>query len=633
LYNVFNKRILYCCLLAIVVFCARPGFTVAAPVDSLRYVDSLNDLAKKYQYRQLDTCFSYLVQARAIAQRLHYTEGEARIYRTLGNYYSYRDNSYLSFRFYLDALHLYRQLRDSAGISQLSMQLAVYYEYQREHKEAVLYMHQAMQAARPLHNDTVMMPILANYYFIYRNDSVYHATALKALATAHLLATKLGDESMWLYTGILQTSVLMSEGATNSAAQQLDSFVKHALAKGYVYHALFGYAQMADDKAAQHSGDSVYYRQQMVKLAMSTGYRELAAPYVAQLYAYYDAKHNIDSSLYYSSMMLDITEKQELGKTKGELDYIDYYLQERTLRQLQLEHDYQQQVLDMKALSSRHRYILIIILVVVLLLVMLLLTDVNRSYRYSKRNAARLGDKNREISEKNTLLHTQDDFKNKLISLIAHDFRSPLNHIIEITTLLKDHSLEYEGAAELFRKLETSSVHTLHVFDNILRWIRSQLSGFVYVKQACNLRVMLAEVMVSLEEEYKDKTIHIITIIPSDLEILADREMLQFVHRNLLHNAICFSTYGTVITVKAGRTNDNITFTVCDEGKGISPEVLPWLFDYNRREQDSASKGAGLALIICKDFMDKMGGTLTAENNPVRGATFSYTLPVYTSPA
>src|SRR5690606_10703592 len=108
----------------------------------------------------------------------------------------------------------------------------------------------------------------------------------------------------------------------------------------------------------------------------------------------------------------------------------------------------------------------------------LLLAFFYYAYKRSRQNAGRLAEKYRVISEKNALLSRHDDFKNKLISLIAHDFRAPLVHLLEITDVLKDNPLGQEEAAALMMKVERSSRNTLHTFDSILRWINSQLSGF-----------------------------------------------------------------------------------------------------------------------------------------------------------
>jgi signal transduction histidine kinase len=575
-------------------------------------------------YRQLDTCFVYLSAARDAARQSGYKKGEAQAYRTLGAYYSYRDNSYLSFRFYQDALKTYESLGDSAGICLLNMDIGTYYQFEGKHREAAPYIKRAVDIGSRLQHDSLYLAVLAKYYFIYRFDSLHAADAVKALFTAGELAKKYDDTGMVLYTGMLEADVLVDKGDTATAVPQLERMITAAFNAGYLYHAMYGLSQMAEYKSYQHHPDSLYYIQQMVNTGIKGGYRELVLPDALSLYAHY-AK--TDSAAYYSNIILDITEKREKSKTQGELDYVDYYMQEKQLRELKLQHDYQQQLLDRKAIGSRNRYTIILALIVLLLLTALLLLDLNRSYRRSGRHAKRLGEKNREISEKNVLLRTHDDFKNKLISLIAHDFRAPLIHITDITTLLKDKLLTLEEAAKLFRRLESNSQHTLHVFDNILRWISAQLSGFVYTPMPCNPAIMIAEALQALKENCDEKSLEVDIQLSADILLLADREMLQFVHRNLLHNAVKFSPVKGVIRVTA--TLENGWGTVCfsDNGRGIQPETMAHLFEYQDTPNDNG--GAGLALIICKDFMDKMGGTIQVVNNhPDKGCTFSYTLPV-----
>jgi signal transduction histidine kinase len=654
LYIFRNKNILFClktvffiagCLLrqessrAQIATIRQLEASAAVTTDSARYVDLMNLLAGQYQHRHLDTCYIYLCRAREVAQRHGYGRGEAAAYRGLGSYYAYRDNSYLSFRFYIDALNLYKDLGDSAGICQTSMHLGVYYQYEKQYREAGDYMKRAMSMSERLKNDTIYMALMANYYFIYvsdlradrSSDVVDKKKAYQALTKAKQMAAAVGDERLMIYTGMLQAQELIyAKIGISDGLARLNTLIAEAEKKGYVYHAMYGYAHLASFLARNHLADSLPAQRQLVRLALGGGYRELALPVVSKLYAWYDRRHDEDSAQLYGTMMLDIVEKEEQSKTQGELDYIDYYMQEKKLRALQLQHDYQQHVLDKKALESRNRYIVIIFLAVLLLLTILLLADVNRSHRRSRANAARLGEKNREISEKNALLRTHDDFKNKLISLIAHDFRVPLNHIIDLTNLLKDNSLEYDEATALFKKLETKTRHTLHIFDSILRWIRSQLSGFVYTPAVCTPAEMIQEVLEILKENCTEKLLEVTVDVPGDIYLMADREMLQFVHRNVLHNAIKFSPAGSRLLVTATLTGDQVTIAITDEGRGVPPDILPYLFEYRNRDQvgNKISSGAGLALIICKDFMDKMGGTIQGINNAGKGSTFSYTLPL-----
>lgn len=602
---------------------------LAVTQDSVVYSRILIALAQKYQNRQLDTCFQYLTTARGITKRIGFKWGEAEVYRGLGGYYAYRDNSYLSFRFYLDALKLYRELNDSTGIILVNIKLGVYQHYQGQQAEAAQYIKQALGMAMRMRNDSVMSAVMANYFFIYRKDTAHQALASQYLENGYQLAIKGGHTRMIIYTGLLKADEMYDKGDTARAVAKVNELVRIALKKGFLYHALYGYAQLADYAIQRRRADSVIYQKEVIRLGLQGGYREIVLPEVARFYRYYELRHQSREADYYADLMADITEQYEQSRSQGEQDYMDYYLQEATLRQLQLQHDFQQQQLDRKSLEARSRYMVIVCLVLLLILLILLLADINRSHRSSCRNARRLRELNKHITEQNSLLCTHDDFKNKLISLIAHDFRSPLAQIIQITDYLQQGAFTMAEAAILFRRLEGNAENTLQIFENILRWIRTQLSGFVYQPLPCSPADLIQEAMSTLQDEILGKQVQVLITVPRDLQVWADREMLQFVHRNLLHNAVKFSPPQSTITVTAQVDNDVVTVSVADEGTGITPVMLDHLFEFktDKKGTKQSKGGAGVALIICKDFMDKMSGTITAVNRSDKGCKFSYTLP------
>ncbi len=138
---------------------------------------------------------------------------------------------------------------------------------------------------------------------------------------------------------------------------------------------------------------------------------------------------------------------------------------------------------------------------------------------------------------------------------------------------------------------------------------------------------MIHEALEILKDNCTEKRLTVTVDIPEEVVLLADREMLQFVYRNLLHNAIKFSPAGSELSISYSIAGDYVTVAVTDQGRGVDPEMLPHLFEYRNREKGSGKSkgGAGLALIICKDFMDKMGGVIRGVNNAEKGSTFSYT--------
>src|SRR5690606_24274713 len=112
------------------------------------------------------------------------------------------------------------------------------------------------------------------------------------------------------------------------------------------------------------------------------------------------------------------------------------------------------------------------------------------------------------------------------------------------------------------------------------------------------------------------------------IDVLAQSEMLLFVARNILSNALRHTPNGgrVVISVVEDEEGNNAVIRVADSGSGIPPNLLPHLFDKER--SDRASGGSGLALIICHEMIEKMNGRIWANNNPDGGASVCYTLPL-----
>ena len=601
--------------------------------NSSRYVDTLNRLAGMYLSHQLDSSFVYVTKAQEMSERLKYPKGKADATMNMGNYYALRSNSYLSYRCYLEALQAYEEMADSNNICVSLMNIGVYYKYDGQIKPAAHYIGKAMKMAPRLQKELTYASVLTNYYVVHSGDATRQDSLKWALAKADSIANKYNDERSLLNLGLYNAYELLREGKAAASEKALLATISNAERNGYTYISMSACAYLAIFKAWLRQPDSLQYKEEMVRYGMAGGYHELLLPTAIDLYNWYTSQGNAAAAAHYSSLLLEIIEKERSAKTQGELDYLGYFMQGQRLRELQLQHRSQQQQLDKKRLENLHRQYFLGGMVLLLLMLAILLVFLLGAYNRSKGNAARLAEKYREISEKNALLKTHDDFKNKLISLIAHDFRSPLVHIKEITSFVKENAFTLEEAADMMVKVERSSRNTLHTFENILRWISSQLSGFVYTPEPYTLATLLQEAIGNLEDIINEKEVEIKIDIPGELQVMAERQMLQFVHRNFIHNAVKFSPRGGIIYISAALTGNELRVTVTDQGPGIPEDILPQLFEYRSSDRPGRGKqqGAGLALIICKDFMQMMNGAVQAANIPGRGAALSYTLPIANS--
>lgn len=594
--------------------------------DSMRYVDQLNRRAILSQQKKLDTTFFYATKAREIATRLDYTKGKADAWQTLGNYYGLNNNNYLSIRYYMDALQAYKKLNDSIGIGQLYVCISAYYEQSGQHGAALDYAGKAMEIGRQLRNDSVYAMALTHYAGINLADPQKYDSVQWAMATARSTFARLNDGPALLQLDLLEIKDLLRKKELPGAEKKMLALMSVASLQGYNYIGMNACHLMAATSAAMHRADSIQYLSQMVTFSVNGGYRAFMLPYVIWLFDWYTQQGKPDSAAHYSGLLLDILEKRSAIKSDGEMDYISFYTQQQDIHSLQLKSAVQEKRLYQQQLKTKGRIYFAGFLLVLLVLATLTGAYFFRAYRKMKRNAAFLAVKNREMKEKNSLLREHDDFKGKLVSVVAHDFRSPLSNIINIAGFLKEEMLTPEEATGWMKEVERTAGYTLQIFDNILAWISSQSSGFVYTPEACKPAEMIAEVIHYMDNIISARQLQVVVSIADDTAVWANREMLQFVHRNFIHNAIKFSPEKGILYISSRTDNHQVTLSVADEGPGIPEDILPHLFEYSNKRHTGGQQGAGLALIICRDFIYKMNGTVKAGNRPEGGALLSYTL-------
>ena len=116
--------------------------------------------------------------------------------------------------------------------------------------------------------------------------------------------------------------------------------------------------------------------------------------------------------------------------------------------------------------------------------------------------------------------------------------------------------------------------------------------------------------------------------VKNNTYILADENMINSIIRNLLNNAIKFSSDGTEIKISSEDQGLMYQFAVKDEGVGIKPEYIDKLFDFGfskTRISKSNERGSGLGLILCKEFVEKNNGEIKVESEKGKGSTFYFT--------
>ncbi len=224
--------------------------------------------------------------------------------------------------------------------------------------------------------------------------------------------------------------------------------------------------------------------------------------------------------------------------------------------------------------------------------------------------------------------------KDHFISILAHDLVSPFNTILGYLELLISNIDSYDKneIKEHLGVVDNVSKKTFHLLQEILTWSRTSSGRMSFEPKVVNLKNNCQKTVDILEPLASNKKISIINAIDAEYEVYSDINMLRTIFRNLLSNAIKFTGEEGVIVIDAVRDEANfIKLSVKDTGIGMTNEKLILLFNnvHNTPSEGTFNeKGTGLGLIICKMLVERQGGTISVESEPMKGTTFFVTIPV-----
>jgi len=244
--------------------------------------------------------------------------------------------------------------------------------------------------------------------------------------------------------------------------------------------------------------------------------------------------------------------------------------------------------------------------------------------------AEAIAKQNQQIIAQKQELEESNEEKNKLFSIIAHDLRSPLNSIQSFLELLSEHQLEQDEKLLIERELLALTKNTSDMLFNLLSWSKAQMDGVTVKKASINVYETLSKTLDIQSTIAHKKTINLVNAIDQHTCIVADRDMLQLVIRNLVNNAIKFTPEGGKIIVSSEVANNEFILAVKDNGIGISFEMQDGLFSLRTKSTFGTNneKGVGLGLVLCKEFTELQGGKIWFQSTPKVGTAFYISIPI-----
>lgn len=240
-----------------------------------------------------------------------------------------------------------------------------------------------------------------------------------------------------------------------------------------------------------------------------------------------------------------------------------------------------------------------------------------------------------EKKKKINLEAERERLRGNLLRSISHDLRTPLTGIVGSVSTIADNYdiLRDDTKKELLKIIYEDTNWLIHSVENILSMTRID-EGKLEIKK--DVEVVEEIVAESISRVKRFSGSHNIKIdLPESMVMLyVDGLLIEQVLINLIDNAIKYTQSDSIIEIKVTEEEGKVIFQVSDNGKGLTREDIPNIFDrfYTKTKGHSLERrGIGLGLAICKSIVEAHGGYMEALNNSSGGATFRFSLPAVRS--
>lgn len=413
----------------------------------------------------------------------------------------------------------------------------------------------------------------------------------------------------------------------NRIALRLDSLVgnKRALGISFYYAGLNANKLNQPDSAIAFLKKSIIFSNSIHNLSSLIKAHTL----LADIYTYTNRPALAAEQLRLVSQYKDsLYNAEKSGQIQEMKSLYELESKDRTIEQLGNKNILQQKLI------SNQRWLTILLAIGIILLTAFILM-LSRLRSIQTRTNVILEEKNKaielqreEMQAQAEYLHYLNQLKSKLFSVISHDLRGPIGNLQSLLELVTSKALNHEEFMMISDRVKENLKATQRTLDNLLNWSLSQMDGIRTERKALHISACIDEACSLLTEVAAQKNVLIENTSLASIQVMADSNQVQLILRNLIHNAIKFSTVGSRVEISTLIEETCCRITVKDSGIGMTPEEVNMILaqEHFTKRGTREEKGTGLGLLLCKEFIKHNGGELNVISHPSRGTEISFTL-------
>ncbi|GLU52794.1 histidine kinase [Dyadobacter frigoris] len=594
------------------------------PSDSLQ-VSVCNRLAEKYLYNNPDSSILFGKIALQSAKKLHLSKEKAIAYNHIAKTY-YVTGSYFESLSYADsALAIGKEHDFKPEIAIAINTRGLIYLGQNRLTEAIPEFSKALLLNEQLKDSA---KIAANYFNIGLAYDELHQfeKAFSNLKKALLVAKQCKD-------GHLNQMSLNRIGETyyhSKNYKQALYYFRSALSfaayqdnweKGFAYSGIAQvlYEMKRYQQALDYAGTSFT----LVKKLNTDWDTERAAHILSKCYA---ALKNYQKAYEYQTIARAYGDSILNEKKEQEINYL--HLQDKKAENLELlrENEHNRQVI-------RNNRIVISLTTLFSLLLLAALFFLRRNIIRKNALNQELKHRNNEIEQQKEEIQAQREelvsiniTKDRVLSVIGHDLRSPFASVRQALELIKSGDLDERDQEVLLEDFHRQIALVSELIDNLLAWASSQQSGEEIKYKKVNLTETTEKVLSLYKYSFEQKKQHIVCLFKENVFIEADENHVRIILQNILSNAIKFTPQHGTVTLFYTLENDFVAVHIKDNGMGMSKEKLAELFKSSgvaiTEKGTDLEPGTGLGLLLIKQFVEENKGRIEVRSQKDKGSEF-----------
>ena len=631
-----------------------------SPKDTV-YIDLLSNLGYQLRYYNSDSLFLLSNEALKLSKDSGYKEGESRARLRLGDYYSDQGDADNAIFNYTASLDIATELGNKNLSLRIMNNLASENAYKGDYAHALTGYLKAIEIAEDVGSKYMLSIMNENIANLYASQKDFDQS-LDFYKKVKKINGELGDEVIIAETLGNLASTYADMGKLDYAMfninKSLAIFEKHKILdwlaftyeiKGKIYlkekkykWALYWYNQsellhkeLDDDRgkidlfngmAEAYLGqgkDSISenFALQAYEISDRIGFMEGTQKCAYTLYSINKNKKNYAKALNFHELYQKLSDTLSRNENKKSL----------TMLKTQTEYNQQKQLLieeNDKALAKQQRYITAAMAILIVFMIITIL--VYRAEKIQKLLNKELELKKEALEKRETELEASNETKTKLFSIIGHDLRGPVGALQELLRLYSDGDMETDEFIEFVPKLREDVDHISFTLNNLLSWGHTQMNGAITKPSLMALESLVSENIKLLSEIAKKKSIKIVSELAENTLTWSDSNQIDIVVRNLISNALKFTPQNGMITISASERDKLWEVSIRDTGVGMDKITVKNLFEKNSNITTYGTnneKGTGLGLSLCKEMVEKNGGSIWVESTLRKGSCFFFTLP------